>query len=252
MTHRLSTHARPILVMLALTVGLVAPAAAKDAAATFDHSKFDHLLSTAVANGRVDYSKFRNNDDFAAYLKSLETASIASLSSNEQLAFWLNAYNALVIRNVLDNPGMKKPTDVKGFFDAKKFKVAGKMLTLNEIENTMIRAKFKEPLIHFGLVCAARSCPPIKSHAFAGKTVRAQLAANASAYLASSQNRFDEKTNTLSLSKIFDWYRGDFGGDNGLKEFAKKYGTAAMKKGLATPDAVKIAFQEYDWTLNSR
>jgi hypothetical protein len=237
----------PLFALLAL-LGL--PLGAGAAQREFDHAKFDALLSSAVSGGRVDYAKFRASSDFTAYLASLENASVASLSTDEQLAFWINAYNALVIRNVLDNPGMKRPVDVKGFFDGRKFKVAGRSLTLNDIENTMIRAKFHEPLIHFGLVCAARSCPPLGNRAFAGRTVRAQLARNAAAYLASPYNRYDASHNRLELSKIFDWYKGDFGGDAGIREFVKKYGTPQMKSGVSSSTAV--GFMEYDWTLNAR
>jgi len=221
-------------------------------AGTFDHSKFDRLLAAAVANGRVDYSKFKNNADFKAYLASIETASPSSLGNDEALAFWVNAYNALVIKNVLDNPGMRRPTDVQGFFDAKKFKAAGKMLTLNDIENNVIRKQFKEPLIHFGLVCAARSCPPLLSSAYKGSNVKAKLAQNATAYLASQYNRYDAKTNTLTLSKIFEWYKGDFGGDAGIRTFVKKYGTKQMKDGLAASPNATIKYMEYDWAINSK
>jgi hypothetical protein len=219
---------------------------------SFDHSKFNRVLGTAVSNGRVDYAKFRGNADFNAYLASIENARVTSLSTDEQLAFWVNAYNALVIKNVLNNPGMKRPTDVKGFFDAKKFKVAGQMLTLNDIENKVIRPQFKEPLIHFGLVCAARSCPPLLPKAYTGATVRRQLADNARAYLASQYNRYDGTTNTLTLSKIFEWYKEDFGGDAGLRKFAKQYGPRAMKEGLTNSPNAKLAYMEYDWTINSK
>lgn len=240
-----------VAVLLALPALHAMPLGACDVTPGFDHSKFNTLLATAVSNGRVDYSKFKNNANFAAYLTSLQTASVAALPVDERLAFWINAYNALVIKNVLDNPGMRKPVDVKGFFDAKKFKVAGKMLTLNDIENTVIRPTFNEPLIHFGLVCAALSCPPLLPQAYSAATVRTQLAANATAYLASPYNRYDAKSNTISLSKIFEWYKSDFGGDNGLKEFVKRYGTADMKRALGARNT-KITFMEYDWTINSK
>lgn len=235
------------IIILALASGKVAGAPQE-----FDHSRFQRLLSVAVANGRVDYGRFRNNTDFAAYLTSLEKASVGSLSTDEQLAFWINAYNALTIRNVLDNPGMKKPIDIKGFFDGRKFKVAGKLLTLNDIENTVIRAQFREPLIHFGLVCAARSCPPLLPNAYSARTVRAQLAKNASAYLASEYNSYDSRSGMLVLSKIFDWYKSDFGGDAGLRTFVKTYGTPQMQKALTATPNMKITFMEYDWTVNQK
>jgi len=218
----------------------------------FDHSTFDRLLSRAVSNGLVDYSKFKDNPDFAAYLTSLENATPESMTANERLAFWINGYNALVIRNVLDNPGMKKPVDVPGFFDKKKFRIGGKSLTLNEIESDMIRKPFKEPLIHFGLVCAAVSCPPLLPRAYNPLTVRSVLGRNATSYLASKQNRYDAASNTLYLSKIFEWYRDDFGGDSGLRAFVRKYGTPEMKKALASTPDLKIVSLDYDWTLNRK
>ncbi|MCE7935745.1 MAG: DUF547 domain-containing protein [Chlorobi bacterium CHB2] len=239
-----------VLLLHLFTVATVGVAIA--GGGTFDHSAFNTLLSQAVSGGKVDYGKFKGNAAFAAYLSALQAAEPMGLTSNEQLAFWINAYNASTIKNVLDNPGMRKPTDVKGFFDAKKFKIAGRSLTLNQIENDIIRKNFKEPLIHFGLVCAARSCPPIINKAYTGKNVKSLLASNAKAYLAGKQNSYNAATNTLSLSKIFEWYREDFGGESGLKEFVKKYGTAEMKAGLTANPKTKIVSLEYDWTLNSK
>ncbi len=128
--------------------------------------------------------------------------------------------------------------------------MAGEMLTLDDIQNRIIRRQFKEPLIHFGLVCAAVNCPPLLPRAYSGKTVRADLAANARAYLASGYNRFDARSGVLSLSKIFEWYAEDFGGDAGIKRFVRQYGTPAMKSGVKA--STRVVFLEYDWTLNRR
>lgn len=215
-----------------------------------DPAIFDALLKTNVSNGKVNYSGFRNSSAFTGYLESIAGTSLDGMSTNEKLAFWVNAYNALVIKNVLDNPGIKQPLDVPGFFDKKKFTAAGRSVTLNQIENDIIRPTFREPLIHFGLVCAARSCPPLINRAYTAANVRSQLAANARAYLADTkQNRFAD--GTLYLSKIFEWYKADFGGDEaGLRAFAKQYGPASMKDGIQ--DATPVAFNEYDWTLNGK
>jgi hypothetical protein len=217
---------------------------------TFDHSVFNRLLGRSVANGRVYYSYFAGQPLFALYLNSLAAATPDRLSKDDRLAFWINAYNALTIKNVLDNPGMRRVTEITGFFDNKKFVVAGRALTLNDIENKIIRPQFKEPLVHFGLVCAAVNCPPLLSHAYAGKSVRKELADNARAYLASSYNRYDAASKTLYLSKIFEWYREDFGGDAGVRRFVRKYGTPQMQSSVtATTPIVSL---NYDWALNSR
>ena len=113
----------------------------------------------------------------------------------------------------------------------------------------MLEPDFGQTMI-FGLVCAARSCPPLGNRAFTGRSVRAQLARNAGAYLASPYNRYDASRNRLDLSKIFEWYKGDFGGDAGIREFVKKYGTAQMKSGVSP--STTLGLMEYDWTLNAR
>jgi len=230
---------------------LVSISGASAHAAPFDHSPFNTLLRTAVVGGRVDYARFKNNQAFKAYLNALSTADVTKLSRNDQLAFWVNAYNACTIQNVLNNPGMKRPTDVAGFFDRARFNVARRSLTLNDIENSVIRPTFREPLIHFGLVCAALNCPPLIASAYTGNTVKAVLATNARRYLASTYNRFDATTKTLYLSKIFEWYASDFGGEKGTLRFVATHGTDAMKRGIAA-GGVTVKFLDYDWTLNSR
>lgn len=220
----------------------------------YNPATFDQLLSSNVANGRVDYNALKKSEAFASFLKSLASADLSTMSTDGQLAFWINAYNAMVIKNVNDNPGIKQPLDVAGFFEKKTFTVAGKSLTLNDIENNIVRPTFKEPLIHFGLVCAALSCPPLIPKAYTAENVRSLLAENARKYLADTkQNKWDAKTKTLSLSKIFEWYKVDFGdNDAGLIAFAKQYGPESMKSGLEAAGSPKVKFLEYDWTLNKK
>lgn len=235
--------------VLASAIAIVGSTAA--AAATFDHSAFNTLLASAVRNGRVNYSAFRSSVLFTTYLRSLAAASVSSLSHDEILAFWINAYNACVIKNVIDHPGIKKPTDVKGFFDQIRFTVARRSVTLNNIENDIVRPAFNDPLIHFGLVCAAQSCPPLLSTAYTGATIRTMLRQNAVRYLAGSDNRWDASSKTLWLSKIFEWYAADFGGRGGIVSFVSRYGTTRMKEGVKAGQ-VTVKYLDYDWTLNSR
>lgn len=215
---------------------------------------FGTLLRAHVSAGRVDYASFKRDPAFKDHIASLEGADPGSMGTNEALAFWVNAYNALVIHNVNSNPGMKRPTDVGGFFDRKRFKVAGRSLTLNEIENEVVRPTFREPLIHFGLVCAAKSCPPLVPTLYTAGNVRSLLRKNTVAYLGDrTQNRFVEESNTLELSKIFDWYREDFGGnDAGIIAFVKEHAPSSMKEQLEGAGSITLAFREYDWTLNGR
>jgi hypothetical protein len=241
---------RGVRLSTAIALFALAVSASPASSATFDHAIFSRLLGRSVSAGRINYGYFSSQPYFDVYLATLAAARPQTLTTNERLAFWINAYNALTIRNVIDHPGIRRVTEVTGFFDKKKFSVAGRSLTLNDIENTIIRPQFKEPLIHFGLVCAAVNCPPILPRAYVGRTVRKDLAENARAYLASSYNRYDARTGTLHLSKIFDWYKEDFGGEAGIRKFVAKYGTAEMKKNVTA--STPIAYLEYDWALNSR
>ena len=214
---------------------------------------FDALLGKYVRNGRVNYSGFGSDAAFNQFVASLEGADPSSMSKDEALAFWINAYNALVIRNVLDHPGTKNPLDVKGFFDGIAFNVAGRRLTLNDIENKVIRPTYNEPLIHFGLVCAAVSCPPLIPNAYTGVDVRTTLRANAEKYLADTkQNRFDAATGTLWVSKIFEWYIADFGNSqDGIVEFVRRFGPADLVSKLESAANVKVKYNEYDWSINA-
>jgi hypothetical protein len=216
----------------------------------FDHGALDRALRATVSNGSVDYTALRTNRDLATYVAALPSAAPAKLSTNDRLAFWINAYNALVLKSVVDHPRIARPLDVEGFFNARRHSVAGRSLTLNQIEHDIIRKEFSEPLVHFGLVCAAVSCPQILPEAYRGATVRAVLAANARRYLASSQNGVDRTRRVVRLSQIFEWYKADFGGDRGLRAFLRTYAPATFTEVLSAGGTIE--YRPYEWRLNGK
>jgi hypothetical protein len=139
-----------------------------------------------------------------------------------------------------------KPTDVTGFFDAIKFNLAGTQITLSDIENKKIRAVYKDPRVHFALVCAAKSCPPIANYAFTPTNVEAKLEAITKAAL--NNNSFikvDDAKKTVQFSQILDWYKDDFlaVAKNNL-EYVNKYRTTAI------PANYTQSFYDYNWALN--
>ena len=146
-------------------------------AAAVDHGAFDKILRDHVKRGRVDYAaiKARAKKDLDRYVHALGQAKLDGLSRGEKLAFYLNAYNANVIKAVVERYPVASVAKVKGFFDRKKIRVAGSTLTLNALEHQVIRKRFAEPRIHFALVCAARSCPPLPSRAFSAKRLEQDL-----------------------------------------------------------------------------
>ncbi len=165
---------------------------------------------------------------------------------NKELAFWINAYNILVLHSIVAAYPIKSPMDVKGFFDRKKHPVGSEKLTLNEIENKKIRAKFKDARIHFVLVCAARSCPILISNAYLGDTVDAQLDARAKATLNDPKYvRVDAKAGKVYMSEIFRWYKEDFiNGKKSVIDYVNQYRTEKI------PQSYSVDYIHYDWTLN--
>lgn len=237
---------------------------------TFDHKPFDKLLATSVnADGLVDYpglqKERRKLDD---YLISLAAAKPQTfVSEAERLAFWINGYNAFTLADVLDDVygKMKSVNDSKKiFFETKKHSVAGEQLTLNQIEQQ--GRNFKDPRIHFALVCASISCPKLQRFAFTGVGLEGQLGKVAEEFLADINRgmRYDPAHNEIYLSSIFKWYADDFTGSNklvarvsaeasgsDLLEAAKKY-LPARPKDFLDEKKPKVKYIDYDWSLNAQ
>ena len=241
----------PLVLALALAV----------ATGTFDHGAFDRLLRAHVAAGRVDYDAFARAPEFRAYLSALAAARPETLSRDEQLAYWINAYNAYTIhlvnaagerrsiRNVLKVPGVPAGA---GPWKLKVVRAGGRTLTLDEVEHEIVRKRFQEPRIHFALVCAARSCPPLRPEAYTGARLGAQLEDQARRFIGASPalNRVDVKAGTVHLSPLFTWYREDFGPD--LGKFLARYVSDPAARALLESGRYEMVETEYDWGLNIR
>ena len=210
-------------ISFALFVFLVAHAAPQPAQAQgVDHSIFTTLLQTHVTEeGLVDYDAFAASEAFDEYLALLDRIDPASLSRNGQLAMWLNAYNAWTIelinlhdeRESIRNINKTLGIAIKGPWTQPLAKVGGVTYTLDDIEHGIIRKDFNDPRIHFALVCAAISCPPLRQEAYIGTHLNDQLNDQSRRFLLHSpeKNRVDIADNTVYLTRVFDWYAGDFG-----------------------------------------
>lgn len=227
----------------------------------FDHTAFDAILKTYVDEaGLVDYNGIAKDPRFSQYVKSLESARIEGLSREARLAFWINAYNALTIDKVIRDKPKKsvRETFIPGvwtstkFFTSREHLVAGKRMSLDEIEHGILRKRFKDPRVHFALVCASRGCPRIPRAAYSEANVQDMLDAVTRAYLNSTRGlRIDRAENTLYLSKIFDWFGDDFIEKSGsILDFIRPYlGEEALKFLNGKPT---VAFIDYNWALNAR
>jgi len=226
--------------------------------ARVSHNLFDQVLQAHVdKEGRVDYAKLKGNPEkLEAYLNMLATAEVTQLSYNAQLAFWINAYNALVIKGVLDHYPTKSVRKIKlfgGFFYRLKFQVAGKTYTLNQIEHDIIRSEFVDPRVHFVLVCASISCPPLIKQAFSEETIEGQLETATYNFIRDpDQVRIDRAKRKIYLSKIFKWYKDDFKeGYDGIADFLADYLSAEDATFLEKTD-LKFHYLDYDWGLNDK
>ena len=224
----------------------------------FSHDLFNQVLQEHVdENGQVNYTKLKANPEkLEAYLDSLAAAKPTEWSYNAQLTFWINAYNALVIKGVIDHYPTTSVRKVKlfgGFFYRFKFQVAGKTYTLNQIEHDTIRAEFVDPRVHFALVCASTSCPPLGNRAFSAETIEDSLETATLNFIRNpEQVRLDSSKQRVYLSKIFKWYDDDFKeGYDGVADFLADYLSPEDIDFLSAKD-VKFYYLNYDWTLNDQ
>lgn len=203
------------------------------------------FLKENVEKGRVDYSSIKANP---ATLKELlsQAKEIGVSKSDAKIyqAFLINTYNLLVIDGIVENYPLKSPLDVPGFFDTKKHDVGGEKITLNDIENKLLRANFpKEARFHFVLVCAGLGCPPIIASAYMPEMLDTQLEQQTVKALNDSDFiRVDN--NKVSVSQIFEWYKSDFEQHGGIVDFINMYRKSKL------PEKSKISYYPYDWTLN--
>jgi hypothetical protein len=241
------------------------PAGAR--AHAFDHGTFDRLLRAHVRDGMVDYDAFAASPEFTRYLGGLASADLAVLSRDEQLALWINAYNAYTIRLITkygERASIRNINKTFGFVKAygpwkeKLATVGGTTYGLDEIEQDIIRPRFREPRIHFALVCAAMGCPPLRSEAFVGARLSEQLDDQARTFLLRSptKNRVDVAGRTVHLSPIFVEFRDyieDFGGSKpAVGRYVARWFPAGPERTLLETGPFDVVVTEYDWTLNSQ
>ena len=227
----------------------------------FDHAhpQFAAVLTVVATNGAVDYRVLQDGPEpLNHYLRSLSEVSSADYGSwtrDQKLAFLINAYNAAVLQLVRDHYPVKSVKRIGGWFEnpfrIKFIALLGQKLSLDDLEHDMIRRDFTEPRIHFALVCAARSCPPLRGEPYVAERLSAQLTEQGKLFLADrSKNRFDGKARVLYLSPIFKWFSNDFGGrEEAIVAFVTPYFPEPIQKELARkPD--KLRYTDYDWSLN--
>ena len=220
------------------------------ALAEVDHGLLDAVLKGSVKDGQINYPKIASDPSFAAYLEQLAKAPPPG-AKNDKLVFYMNAYNALAIKGILDGKSPSNFLSRHTFFKSTKYNLTGGETSLHNVEHEILR-KLDEPRIHFAIVCASSSCPKIRSDAFTNAKLEAQLDENTRGFINdTSRNRFDKTEKVAYLSQIFKWFAEDFEKSAGsAQKFIAKYvADADVAKDLAA-DGYKVKFLDYNWNLN--
>jgi len=217
-----------------------------------DPAPFDAVLAARARGGGFDYESTTGQDKkrLAAYLANLGDADPGSMQADERKAFYINAYNALAIQTLLDNPG-RRIKDIRGAFDGAKHRVGGEMLTLDDVENRL-RA-MKDARIHFAIVCASKSCPPLRPRAYTADGLGAALDLQGRGFVGDpAKNVVDKAGNRLALSMIFRWDRREFERDGGgsLLRFVSRFASDPATAAWVAAFPREPEFLEYDWRPN--
>ncbi len=255
-----------LILLVLLVVSLPSPAAAQE----FDHTPWDRVLKEFVNDqGRVDYARLKaNSKDLDAYVDQIKARSPAShpavfLKRDSQLAYWINAYNALVMKAVIQEWPIQSVRDIGwvpyGFFWRKKFVAGGKKHTLNGIED-ILRKQLREPRIHFALVCAANSCPYLQREAYTPENTERLLEAGTRFFVNEPRNLTVEADKNLVLvPRIFTYYKEDFEKYVAAKElsaghpavtYIKLYANEANRRSLEALPNPRVEAMPYDWGVN--
>ncbi len=219
-----------------------------------DHELWNALLAEYVdAESRVDYAGLKKEaaDRLDAYAEQLAQAAAPDPNTPQGKALLINAYNSLVVRWIVQNHPTNSIMATPNPFRKARHTVGGEKISLDEIESRL-RAT-GDPRIHAAVVCAARSCPPLRAEAYFPERVDEQLDDNTRRWLADPElNEFDAAEGRAEVSAIFDWYEDDFTTHSGgLEEFVRQYAPSETVAALGDRK-LRIGFKDYHWGLNDQ
>ncbi len=262
--------------LLLAVAAMTYPAACAAQAAGFDHEygAFARLLARYVHDGRVDYAGLKQEraalGQYTRAIGAVDAQALARFTRDEQLAYWLNAYNAFVLATIVDHypiergslVGLAFPANsiwqISGAFKAERFQAGGRRVSLDGIEHEIIRPGFREPRIHMALVCAAISCPPLRNEPYRAAVLDAQLDSQARGFVDDARNgvRIAEAREEVRISPIFKWFAEDFAApgadrpESGVLEFVASHSADPARAALLRSGRLNIRYLDYDWTLN--
>jgi len=232
-----------------------------------DTDSYDRLLAryvVASADGinRVRYGAWASNANdvvaLNAYVASLERDRPSRMTRDEQLAHWINLYNAVTLQIILENYPVRSIRDIRGQtldprgligpWRTPRVTVEGRRLTLDQIENSVLRPEFNEPRIHYAINCASIGCPNLAARAWRAETMDADLTAAARTYINHPRGVSIDTRGRVRVSTLYRWFAADFGGAAGVLTHLRRYASPDLQARLAR--ATTISTYSYDWGLN--
>ena len=217
------------------------------------HKAWDRIVLAHVHNGQVDYPAIQADGTLDGYLRDLNRIDPTRLPRRQdQLAFWINAYNAFAVQGILDHYSPMMLWGRYRYFIGRNYLVGGTTINLYDLEREVLIGQFHEPLMHFAIVCASASCPKLQPWAYQPEQLDRQLVQVGKAFINDpTRNRFDRKQKVASLSMIFHWFENDFAAAAGsvLAYIARYVDDPELAKELTQP-GYRIEYLDYDWSLN--
>jgi hypothetical protein len=242
-----------------------APAEADDAA-------YDTLLSRYVspsADGitRVDYARWRaaaaDRAALNAYVNDQAAQRPSSFPRERAFAYWINLYNAVTLQIIMERYPVRSIRDIRsegagfdlrgliGPWRSPRVTVEGRRLSLDDIENSILRPTFRDPRVHYAINCASIGCPNLMNRAWRAETLNADLDAAARAYINHRRGVSVGADGSVRVSSIYRWFRDDFGGsDSGVIAHLRRYASPELARRLQS--VTRIVGHDYDWALNGR
>jgi hypothetical protein len=247
----------------------------------FSHLTFENLLKKYVdSDGLVDYEQWHRSssdrNELDRYLAAVSSFSPDAsperfAKRSDALAYWLYAYNAYVIRSILQHWPLESVTDVKapleavkglGFFYRQRFMFGGEAYSLYTVENDIVRRQYKDPRIHFVLNCASASCPVLKPELPTGEELELLLIDATRDFVNDPKNvRIDSNNRQVIVSTIFKWYEKDFindlrrrgvPSDRGVVDYIAGVASESLRQDLAATESFETVYADYDWAINNQ
>lgn len=213
----------------------------------FNFTLWNDLLAEYVAQGQVNYPGLQSDPRFDALLDNLAAVDTEALAKSNELALYINAYNIFAIKGIIDGRSPSSSIGKLRYFMLDKYELGGQSISLDKLEHKIIRP-LGEPRIHFAIVCASASCPLLISEAYIPENLEDQLNNSARLFINdTTKNQFDTANKTAGISKIFKWFKEDFGtSDENVLAYIQPF----LNEDIEELTAYKIKYQAYDWSLN--